>query len=116
MTVRSATLVMLLRGQAKTPNIDKLAEEDAVYAVFPGGADVFLSDAAQYLHWLRALTSSHPVKSGAWPNHTRVYPDVKTVPHHLKPLGYKVVQTGKLTLRRGRRSRLTTLAGGRTRI
>jgi uncharacterized sulfatase len=35
------------------------------------------------------------VKSGAWPNHTRAYPHVKSIVHHLRPMGYRVTQTGK---------------------
>ena len=36
-------------------------------------------------------TGLYPVKSGAWPNHTRVYP-VKSIVQHLSPLGYRVTK------------------------
>ena len=76
-------------GQAKTPNIDKLATEGMRFTRCFQAAPM-CSPTRHNIY-----TGIYPVKSGAWPNHTRVYPDVKTVPHHLKPLGYKVVQTGK---------------------
>lgn len=76
-------------GQAKTPNIDKLATEGMRFTRCFQAAPM-CSPTRHNIY-----TGIYPVKSGAYPNHTRVYPKVKTVPHHLKPLGYKVVQTGK---------------------
>jgi len=40
-------------------------------------------------------TGIYPVKSGAYPNHTRVIPGTKSVVHHLGELGYRVAQSGK---------------------
>ncbi len=37
----------------------------------------------------------HPVRNGAYPNHSRVYSDIKSMPHYLEPLGYKVGIIGK---------------------
>jgi uncharacterized sulfatase len=35
------------------------------------------------------------VKSGAWPNHTRVYPGTKSIAHYLRDAGYRVALSGK---------------------
>jgi len=35
------------------------------------------------------------VKSGAWPNHTCVYPGTKSIAHYLKDAGYRVALSGK---------------------
>jgi len=37
----------------------------------------------------------YPVRSGAYPNHSRVYDGVKSLPHYLKNLGYRVGLIGK---------------------
>ncbi len=37
----------------------------------------------------------HPVRNGAWPNHSKVYPDIKSMPHYLGDLGYEVAIIGK---------------------
>ncbi len=77
-------------GQAATPNIDQLADEGMKFERCFQAAPM-CSPTRHNLY-----TGLYPVKSGAYPNHTMVYPDVKTVAHYLKPLGYRVVQTGKL--------------------
>ncbi|MEM9659926.1 MAG: sulfatase, partial [Planctomycetota bacterium] len=40
-------------------------------------------------------TGQYPVKTGAYPNHTFVRDDVKSVVQLLRPLGYRVAQSGK---------------------
>ena len=40
-------------------------------------------------------TGIYPVKSGAWPNHTRVYPGTKSIAHYLGDAGYRVALSGK---------------------
>ena len=37
----------------------------------------------------------HPVRNGAWPNHSKVYPNVKSLPHYLEPFGYNTAIIGK---------------------
>lgn len=74
---------------SKTPNIDKLAEEgikfNRCYQASP-----MCSPTRHNIY-----TGLYPVKSGAYPNHTNAYPDTKSIVHYLKPLGYRVVFTGK---------------------
>ena len=76
-------------GQAKTPNIDKLAKQGMRFTRCFQAAPM-CSPTRHNIY-----TGLYPVKSGAWPNHTRAYPHVKSIGHHLKPLGYRVTQTGK---------------------
>lgn len=40
-------------------------------------------------------TGIYPVRNGAHPNHARVYDGVKSLAHHLRPLGYRVGLVGK---------------------
>jgi len=76
-------------GQAKTPNIDKLAKQGMRFTRCFQAAPM----CSPTRH--NVYTGLYPVKSGAWPNHTRAYPHVKSIVHHLRPLGYRVTQTGK---------------------
>ncbi len=77
-------------GQALTPNIDKLATEGMKFERCFQAAPM----CSPTRHNL--FTGIYPVKSGAYPNHTMLYPDVKSVAHHMKELGYRVAHTGKL--------------------
>ncbi len=76
-------------GQATTPHIDRLAKEGMKFARCFQAAPM-CSPTRHNIY-----TGLYPVKSGAWPNHTRTYPHVKSIVHHLRPLGYRVTQTGK---------------------
>ena len=76
-------------GQAKTPHIDRLATEGMRFTRCFQAAPM-CSPTRHNIY-----TGLYPVKSGAWPNHTRTYPHVKSIVHHLQPLGYRVTQTGK---------------------
>ncbi len=76
-------------GQAHTPNLDRLAREGMRFERCFQAAPM----CSPTRHNL--FTGLYPVKSGAYPNHTMAYPDVKSIVHYLKPLGYRVVQTGK---------------------
>ena len=76
-------------GQAKTPHIDKLATQGMRFTRCFQAAPM-CSPTRHNIY-----TGLYPVKSGAWPNHTRTYPHVKSIVHHLQPLGYRVTQTGK---------------------
>ena len=40
-------------------------------------------------------TGLYPVKSGAWPNHTRAYGWVKSIAHYLQAVGYRTHLSGK---------------------
>jgi len=76
-------------GQAKTPNIDRLAAQGMKFERCFQAAPM-CSPTRHNIY-----TGLYPVKSGAWPNHTRAYPHVKSIVHHLRPQGYRVTQTGK---------------------
>lgn len=76
-------------GQALTPNIDRLAAEGIQFnRCFQTTAMCSPTRHAIY-------TGLYPVKSGAYTNHTFVYPDVKSIVGDLKPLGYRVALSGK---------------------
>ncbi len=76
-------------GQAHTPHIDALAEQ--------GMRMTRCFQAAPMCSPTRhnIYTGLYPVRSGAYPNHTRVNPGVKSVVTYLRKLGYRVAQTGK---------------------
>jgi uncharacterized sulfatase len=76
-------------GQAYTPNIDKLATEGMLFTQCFQSAPM-CSPTRHNIY-----TGLYPVKSGAYPNHTFAKEDTKSVVHYLKPLGYRVVLSGK---------------------
>lgn len=75
--------------QVKTPNMQKLADEgmclDAMFT-----ATAMCAPTRQQLY-----TGMFPVRNGAYPNHSRVYDGVKSLPHYLTALGYRVALIGK---------------------
>ena len=76
-------------GQAFTPNIDNLATEGMKFSSCFQAAPM-CSPTRHNIY-----TGLYPVKSGAYPNHTRAYEHVKSIAHYLQPVGYRVIQTGK---------------------
>lgn len=76
-------------GQANTPNIDGLATEGMKFERCFQAAPM-CSPTRHNLY-----TGIYPVKSGAYPNHTFVKPEVESIVHYLKPLDYRVALTGK---------------------
>lgn len=74
---------------AKTPNLDQLAREGIKLTGFYSPASV-CSPTRQAL-----LTGMYPVRNGAYPNHAWVRDGVRSLPHHLKPLGYRTACLGK---------------------
>jgi len=76
-------------GQAKTPHLARLAGEGMQFSRCFQAAPM-CSPTRHNLY-----TGIYPVKSGAWPNHTRVYPGVKSIAHYLKDRGYRVALSGK---------------------
>jgi len=73
----------------QTPNIDRLAEQGCrltqMYAASPTCAP---SRSVLY-------TGLYPARNGAMGNHTQTRADVRSLPHYLKPLGYRVVLANK---------------------
>ena len=79
----------LYGGQAKTPNLRKLASQGMQFSRCFQTAPM-CSPTRHNIY-----TGIYPVKSGAWPNHTCVYPGTKSIVHYLKPAGYRVALSGK---------------------
>jgi arylsulfatase A-like enzyme len=73
----------------KTPNLDRLAAQGMRLTRCYTPAPV-CSPTRQALY-----TGLFPVKSGAYPNHAIVRPGIKSLPHYLQPLGYRVGLVGK---------------------
>lgn len=74
---------------AITPNIDKLASEGIKFNNFYQ-ATAMCSPTRHCL-----MTGLYPVKSGAYPNHTRVNEGTKSIVHYLRDAGYRVALQGK---------------------
>jgi uncharacterized sulfatase len=76
-------------GQVRTPNMKALADEGMRF-------DRMFTTTAMCAPTRQQLyTGMYPVRSGAYPNHSRVYDGVKSVAHYLKDLGYRVGLIGK---------------------
>jgi len=74
---------------AQTPNIDRLASQGMrLTHCFTGTA--MCAPTRQQLY-----TGLFPVRSGAYPNHSCVRDDVRSMVHHLGDLGYRVGLCGK---------------------
>lgn len=73
----------------KTPAIDKLATEGKRFTKFYNPTPT-CSPLRQSLY-----TGIYPIRNGAHPNHSQVYEGVKSLPHYLRPLGYRVAIVGK---------------------
>jgi N-sulfoglucosamine sulfohydrolase len=76
-------------GQAKTPNIDKLATDGLQFERCFQAAPM-CSPTRHNLY-----TGLYPVKSGAYPNHTFAREGTQSVVHYLGSLGYRVALSGK---------------------
>lgn len=76
-------------GQANTPHLDKLAREGMQFTRCFQAAPM-CSPTRHNIY-----TGLYPVKSGAYPNHTCVYPGTKSAGHYLKAQGYRVALSGK---------------------
>ncbi|WP_206365291.1 sulfatase family protein [Sphingobacterium corticibacterium] len=74
---------------SRTPTLDRLAKEGILFNNAYQSTPV-CSPTRQNL-----LTGLSPFRSGAYPNHTEVRDTVKSLPHYLKPLGYRVALSGK---------------------
>lgn len=73
----------------RTPNIDRLAGQGMRLVNMFTPAPM-CAPCRQALY-----TGLFPVRNGAHPNHSRVYDGVKSMPHYLRPLGYRVGLVGK---------------------
>jgi N-sulfoglucosamine sulfohydrolase len=73
----------------KTPNIDRLASDGVRF-------DRAYTAASMCAPFRQELYSGRsPWRTGAMPNHSQSKPGTKSIPHYLKPLGYRVALVGK---------------------
>ena len=73
----------------RTPHIDQLAREGLLFTAAYTSTAMCAPSRAQF------YTGLFPVRNGAFPNHSRVKPGVKSLPHYLAALGYRVGINGK---------------------
>ncbi len=76
-------------GQAKTPHLRKLVSEGMIFSHCYQAAPM----CSPTRHCL--YTGLYPVKSGAYPNHTKAFPWVKSIAHYLQSSGYTTHLSGK---------------------
>ncbi len=94
-------------GQAHTPHIDKLADQGMRFTRCFQTAPM-CSPTRHNIY-----TGLPPVVSGAYPNHTFVAPETKSVVQHLSGLGYTVAQSGKTHVSPGRVFSWKKIPGGK---
>ena len=76
-------------SDVQTPNLDRLASQGMkLTRCFSPAPMCAPTRSALY-------TGLFPVRNGAHPNHSRVHDGVRSLPHFLKPLGYRVALVGK---------------------
>lgn len=76
-------------SQVQTPNLDHLASEGMRFR------RAFNSSPMCAPTRMSLYSGIHPVRNGAYPNHSRVYPDIRSMPHYLGDLGYTCGLIGK---------------------
>ncbi len=75
--------------KVNTPAVDRLAKEGMLFE------NVFTGQAICAPSRSQLLTGKYPLKNGCFANHTGVKPDLLSVTHYMKKLGYEVVLAGK---------------------
>ncbi|MEM1441545.1 MAG: sulfatase, partial [Verrucomicrobiota bacterium] len=75
---------------AKTPNLDALAAEGLTFN------QAYLATAMCQPCRAELYTGQYPMSNGCAWNHSASRPDTKSLPHYLRPLGYRVGITGKV--------------------
>lgn len=73
----------------RTPNLDRLAGEGLRFEYAFNSAPMCAPTR------MSLYTGIHPVRNGGYPNHSRVYDHIRSMPHYLEPLGYRVAIVGK---------------------
>ncbi|MFB3891782.1 MAG: sulfatase [Phycisphaerae bacterium] len=74
----------------KTPNIDRLAAQGMRFTNAHTASAMCVPTRSML------YTGLYPVKTGAYPNHSLAYGNVKCIAQYLKELGYRVVLAGKV--------------------
>ena len=81
----------LYSGQnAKTPNIDRLASQGLTFN------RAYLAEAMCQPCRAELMTGQYPLHNGCAWNHSASQPSIKSMPHHLGSLGYRVGIAGKV--------------------
>ena len=80
---------------AKTPNIDRLAKQGLTFN------RAYLAEAMCQPCRAELMTGQYPLHNGCAWNHSASQPDVKSMPHHLGVLGYRVGIAGKVHVKPG---------------
>ncbi|MEQ8786141.1 MAG: sulfatase [Pirellulaceae bacterium] len=75
--------------EVRTPNLDHLAQQGLRFT------QAFTATAMCAPTRQQLYTGLFPVRNGAYPNHSRVRDGVKSLPHYLKKIGYRVALAGK---------------------
>ena len=76
-------------ADVSTPNMSRMAREGMCF-------DAMFTPSAMCAPTRMALYSGmYPVRNGGYPNHSRAYDGVRSLPHHLGELGYRVGLLGK---------------------
>lgn len=75
--------------QISTPNLDRLGTQGMNLTKMFNSAPMCAPTR------MSLYTGIHPVRNGAYPNHSRVYPDIQSMPHYLDELGYRSALIGK---------------------
>lgn len=75
---------------AFTPHIDRLAKEGLVFD------RAYLSEAMCQPCRAELFSGQYPMRNGCAWNHSASRRDLKSMPHHLRPLGYRVGLAGKV--------------------
>lgn len=75
---------------ALTPNLDQFAKESLVFN------RAYLTEAMCQPCRAELYTGQYPMRNGCAWNHSASRPETKSLPHHLKPLGYRVGIAGKV--------------------
>jgi len=81
---------------ARTPNIDLLASQGLVFN------RAYVSSAMCQPCRSELYTGLYPMRNGCSWNHSASRPNVTSMPHHLKPLGYRVGLAGKVHVKPGK--------------
>lgn len=76
-------------AQVETPNLDRLAAQGMRFE------QAFNSSPMCAPTRMSLYTGIHPVRNGAYPNHSRVYPEIRSMPQYLDAHGYHTGLIGK---------------------
>src|SRR5262249_16489039 len=77
-------------AEVQTPNIDRLAKQSLRFTNAHTASAMCVPTRSML------YTGLYPVKNGAFPNHSKIYDNVKSIAVYLKALGYRVALAGKV--------------------